>query len=106
MNFEQALEAMKNDRAVRRKSWHKNERVGIRTGNHYFESVPGATHVDGVPLSMFQEGHKGTGTRFPYFYGATRHGHSYTGWAFTATDLLAEDWEIIEPSNEPDTEFP
>lgn len=84
MNFGQALEALKRDRWVRRAGWNGK-------GMHlYIEDMLSFT----IPGGVF----KGEVRRYePCIVMFTAQGKHQPGWLASQADMLADDWEIVEP---------
>lgn len=105
MNFGQALEHLKQGDAIQRKGWNgKNmciylnkgsvdaASLGIEEGTIIPHDHP--TTIDGVSISLFDCGDKGTITRLPNINMSSATGAIVTGWLASQTDMLAEDWGI------------
>jgi hypothetical protein len=96
LNFGQAVEAMKDGKAVRRSGWNgKGMFLGLHKGNKYVsenEEVP--DYIEGIRTYLFERGHKDTITRLPTVVITTPTG-STSVWTASQHDLLAEDWEIL-----------
>jgi len=107
LNFGQAIEALKQGKCVARKGWNGKgmhlwlnkgsfdaELLGFNSENH--PDYPHGSTIDGVDLGLFQLGEKDTVTRLPNINMKTAAGSTVTGWLASQTDMLAEDWEIVE----------
>lgn len=102
LNFGQALEALKQGKAVARSSW-KNKQVcltlkkGSRdVSNQSIDKLPkGSENVDGIPFYLFEQGDKGTFTRFPEINQFTATS-KITIWTPSIADLLSEDWLVFD----------
>lgn len=98
MNFGKAIEAMKGGHAVARSGWNgKNMLIYLIPGS-YDPSVLGEKpeHIDGIDESLFNFGDAGTVTRLPNINMKSATGSTVTGWLASQSDMLAEDWEIVE----------
>ena len=102
MNFGQVIEALKEGKSVIRNGWNgKGMFIYLNRGSHDFSSKDGETveivsEIDGVSAVLFDGGDKGTVTRLPNLNMRTATGSTVTGWLASQTDLLAEDWGIVE----------
>jgi len=52
--------------------------------------------VNGVTTHLFEHGDKGTVTRMPHLCMRAADGSTVTGWLASQTDMMAEDWMIVE----------
>lgn len=100
-DFGSAIVAMKNGYAVKREGWNgKNMCIYLNKGN--FDAIgrtPGSeyrSHMNGIPINLFETGDVGTVTRMPNINMKTADGSTVTGWLASQTDMLAEDWTITE----------
>lgn len=57
--------------------------------------------IDGVHPDLFNNGATGTATRLPNINMRAASGATVTGWLASQTDILAEDWTIVEEAPEP-----
>lgn len=125
MNFGKAVEAIKRGQSVRRKGWNgKGMSIYLNKGNFDYnqaeevdlsdedkeatieQNIKDGTlnTIDGIHISLFERGDIGTVTRIPNINMTTATGSTVTGWLASQTDILAEDWEIVEvpyPKNSP-----
>jgi len=90
-NFETALSKLKYDNAkVQRKGWNGKD-MWISLQKAYPEGIPinkNTAEATGIP--------EGTICKFlPYLMMKTVDG-SFVPWLASQTDLLSEDWEIVE----------
>ena len=58
--------------------------------------------IDGVHPDLFEKGATGTVTRLPNINMRAASGATVTGWLASQTDILAEDWTIVEDAPEPE----
>ncbi|MBF5091938.1 DUF2829 domain-containing protein [Novosphingobium sp. NBM11] len=95
MTFGQALEAIKAGHAVARAGWNgKRMFVFLNRGSVCGDSI--ADVIDGIHRSMFDDGDTGTTTRLPNINMRAASGAIVTGWLASQTDMLAEDWAVVE----------
>lgn len=110
LSFGLALEALKDGFAVAREGWNgKNMFVFLNKGSVDWQSreeTPGYTEnseeqgfVEGIKFDLFDNGDAGTITRLPNINMRAATGSTVTGWLASQTDLLAEDWCILQPGN-------
>jgi hypothetical protein len=98
MTFGQALELIKQGKAVSRESWqNENIAVTLRKGSHDFSTKdPNSPEGDlisiqGTPISLFEKGDTGTFTRMPSFELINKYG-SIVAFTPNADSIIAEDW--------------
>lgn len=107
LNFGQALEALKQGKRIARSGWNgKGMFVFLNKGNfdgHYLGFEPGSqpsqdhpSTIDGVRLGLFNAGSKGTLIRLPNINMRAASGAIVTGWLASQTDMLAEDWCVLD----------
>lgn len=102
MNFGQAIEGLKEGKSVSRNGWNgKGMFIYLNKGSHDFHSKDGINvdiipQIDGVSVTLFEGGDTGTVTRLPNLNMKSATGSTVTGWLPSQTDLLAEDWGIVE----------
>lgn len=108
LNFGQAIEALKNGKAVSRSGWNgKGMLLWLNRGSIDHRSlIDTATGTDiahqslgyiaGVHLSLFDKGDEGTVTRLPNINMKVAGGETLTGWLASQTDMLAQDWCILD----------
>ena len=96
MNFGQALEAIKDGKTVQRQGWNgKGMFIYLNKGSASTAFTREET-VEGIRGDLFELGAEGTITRLPNLNMRAATGSTVTGWLASQTDLLAEDWQIIE----------
>jgi hypothetical protein len=110
INFGAAIEAIKAGKRVARSGWNgKGMFVYLNKGSVDYRSVEDAVtgedlpkaalgNIGGVSLSLFEKGDKGTVARFPNVNMRAAGGETVTGWLASQTDMLAEDWQVLEES--------
>ncbi len=108
LNFGQALEAIKAGQKVARSGWNgKGMFIWLNKGSVDHRSLEDAAtgeelpkaalgNIGGVNLSLFEKGDKGTATRFPNINMKAAGGETVTGWLASQTDMLADDWQVLE----------
>lgn len=117
LTFGQALELLKKGVCVARKGWNgKGMYIYLNKGafDHSLlgfdagEKIPEnhGSHIDGIGLGLFEAGDKDIITRLPNINMASASKSIVTGWLASQTDMLAEDWEVKEFTNEPVGETP
>lgn len=95
MTFGMAIEAMKRGAKVARKGWN---------GKGMWLCVPfcdglkevHATGIWGKPNAEYALQNGGTVKVMPYVTMKTADGAIVMGWLASQTDMLAEDWEVVE----------
>lgn len=95
--FGQVLEALKDGATIARAGWNgKGMFLYLATG-----SLPSGTedtpYYEGVRRDLFEDGDKDTRPRLPNINMRSATGSIVTGWLASQTDMLAEDWKIVEP---------
>jgi hypothetical protein len=98
LNFGQALESLKQGKAISREGWNgKGMCVYLNNGSHDFGNGEAASNkIEGIRVGLFQSGDTGTVTRLPNLNMKTATGSTVTGWLASQTDLLADDWCILD----------
>ena len=95
MTFGMAIEAMKRGAKVSRKGWNgKSMWLCVP-----FCDGPKEVHAIGIwgkPNFKYAEQNGGTVKVMPYVTMKTADGAIVMGWLASQTDMLAEDWEIVE----------
>lgn len=102
MNFGEALEAVKEGKLIAREGWNgKNMFVYLNKGS-FDKSLETSEMkkaeyytIDGICKELFEVGDVGTVTRLPNINMRSANGSTITGWLASQTDMLAEDWNII-----------
>lgn len=98
MKFGEIIEAVKNGRCAKRAGWNgKNMMVFLQKGSHDFvEGEKRPEFISGIDSKLFMNGDVRTVTRFPSMRLQTSSGDTVVGWLASQTDMLAEDWELID----------
>lgn len=106
LTFGEAIEALKQGKAVARQGWNgKNMFIYLNKGSIDSTIVKTTSiepykseiidYIEGIDGSLFELGPKGSITRLPNINMCTPIGSTVTGWLASQTDILAEDWCII-----------
>jgi len=97
MNFGAAIEHLKSGGGrVARDGWNgKGMFVFLNKGSRP-PLTTNALLTGGVRNSLFEEGDRGTSVRMPNLNLRAADGSTVTGWLASQTDILAEDWEIVD----------
>ena len=100
MNFGLAIEALKAGKKVAREGWNgKGMFIYLNLGSVAFGADDEVTDdhlIDGISIKLFETGDTGTVTRLPNINMKTATGSTLTGWLASQTDILSDDWLIIE----------
>lgn len=98
LTFGTALQAAKQGKQIARKGWNgKNMFVWLNKGSHDFSRNENhSTKTEGIKNDLFNIGDNGTATRLPNLNMQAATGSTVTGWLASQTDLLAEDWNVID----------
>ena len=95
MTFGMAIEAMKHGKRVARKGWNgKGMWLCVPLCNGPKE-IP-ASSIWGKPNAEYAEQNGGTVKVVPYVTMKASDGTIVMGWLASQTDMLSEDWEIVE----------
>lgn len=98
LTFGEALQCLKRGYRIARAGWNgKGMFLFIRHGSYPGDS-PISTFVDGVSAELFETGDQNTDVRLPCICMHTASGSILHGWLASQTDILAEDWMVLEPS--------
>mgnify|MGYP002626484112 CR=1 FL=1 len=95
MTFGQAIEAMKQGKKVARRGWNGKGMwlcVPLCDGP---KGIP-ATGIWGKPNAEYAEQNGGTVKVVPYVTMKAADGTIVMGWLASQTDMLSEDWVIVE----------
>lgn len=96
LNFGDAVAALKQGKRVAREGWNgKNMYLWLNKGmiNH----EPDSTHIEGIRSDLFEVSAVKVVPRLPNLNMRAATGSTVTGWLASQTDVLAEDWQILEP---------
>ena len=95
LTFGMAIEAMKRGKKVARRGWNgKGMWLCVPLCDGPTE-IP-ATRVWGKPNAEYALQNGGTVKVMPYVTMKTADGSIVMGWLASQTDMLAEDWEVVE----------
>lgn len=95
-DFGDAIRHVKDGRRVAREGWNgKGMFVYLNRGSECGSEMCGS-HTGGVPRRLFDAGDFGTVTRMPNFNMRAADGGTVTGWLASQTDMLAEDWVLVD----------
>lgn len=93
LNFGQAIEAAKQGKIVARIGWNgKGMFVYLNRGSSPNENPS----IEGVSGDLFDLGDTDTVIRLPNLNMRSATGSTVTGWLASQTDILAEDWVILD----------
>lgn len=96
MDFGKAIANIKAGKKVAREHWNgKGMFVFLKAGS-VDRSRCGQTHISGVPDRLFETGDAGTVTRMPCVVMRAADGSLVEGWLASQTDMLAEDWVLVD----------
>lgn len=96
MDFGQAIANIKAGKKVARDGWNgKGMFVFLKPGS-VDRSRSGQTHISGVRDELFEAGDTGSVTRLPCVSMRTAGGEILEGWLASQTDMLADDWVLVE----------
>lgn len=108
MNFGQAIESLKEGKNVARNGWNgKGMHLWLNKGSVDARSLSNQADgtdipkedlgtIAGVSMGLFEKGDLNTVTRLPNINMRAATGETVTGWLASQTDMLAEDWGIVE----------
>jgi len=98
LSFSQALDALKQGKAISREGWNgKGMCVFLNKGSHDFpQDQDTPNKIESIKVSLFGRGDNGTITRLPNLNMKAATGSTVTGWLASQTDLLAEDWCVLD----------
>ncbi|MBQ4199546.1 MAG: DUF2829 domain-containing protein [Kiritimatiellae bacterium] len=93
MTFGQAIEAMKQGKKVARRGWNgKNMYVWVMPGS----TIKDCPNITDPHLKAISDANGGTVTFTGSIRMKTATGEVLTGWLASQTDMLSDDWQIIE----------
>lgn len=97
LSFGAAISELKEGRSVAREGWNgKGMYLWLNRGSAPSQKDYDVAHIDGIRTDLFLTGDEGTVTRLPNINMCSATGATVTGWVASATDMLAEDWCIVE----------
>ena len=95
MTFGMAIEAMKRGKKVARKGWNGKGMwlcVPLKDGPRQIPAVG----IWGKPNAEYAEQNGDTAKVMPYVTMKTADGSIVMGWLASQTDMLSEDWTVVE----------
>lgn len=98
MNFGEALQALKEGKQVQRTGWNgKGMFVYLVEGTVVdFENLRGAAKDAAIKATEIEKGEQGSSRRVcSHIDMKAADGTLVIGWLASQTDLLAEDWQIV-----------
>lgn len=97
MPFGLAIEALKKGACVARAGWDgKGMLLWLNRGSSATPPLDRDAQIGGVSSDLFDLGDTGTVTRLPNINMRAADGSTVTGWLASQTDMLADDWMIVE----------
>lgn len=108
LNFGQAIEGVNQGKKAFRAGWNgKGMFVYLNRGSvdrtddkSQFVTKQWRDHlIDGINPNLFDNGFEGTVTRLPNLNMKSATGSTLTGWLASQTDILAEDWNLVDDSD-------
>lgn len=104
LTFGHAIDQLKKGATIARTGWNGRDMfLYLNPGSH--DAKPPAMErgelIDGVHPDLFEKGATGTVTRLPNINMRAASGATVTGWLASQTDILAEDWTIVEEALDP-----
>lgn len=95
MDFGEALKALKEGKKVARRGWNGRNMYIYLTRGHKVSSKDWSAK-DQVHEMTDHERLSGGVTVLPHIDMYSAHGERVIGWLASQTDMLSDDWEIIE----------
>lgn len=93
--FGEAIKELKKGKCIARSGWNgKNMYLYLHKGSASTDFTN--EFVEGVPGELFELGDEGTITRLPNIRMVTPTSSIVEGWLASQTDMLAEDWIILD----------
>jgi hypothetical protein len=96
MNFGKAIEALKGGRRVARKGWNGKNMFLVFVPGSNVELREGTPYSNALPLDK-------SATINPHIDVLTATGEFQPGWLASQTDMLADDWQIVDEIRDADT---
>lgn len=98
-DFGSAIRALKNGYKVAREGWNgKGMFIYLNKGSYPCDSKHNDNDFNrtgGIPKELFELGDAGTTIRTPNINMWTAQNTVVTGWLASQTDMLAEDWTVV-----------
>ncbi len=102
-DFGSAIAALKSGYRLAREGWNgKRMFIYLNKGSFDFKTsqeqagVGKLLSIWSVKPDLFEKGDVGTVTRMPSINMKDANGATVTGWLASQTDVLAEDWTVVE----------
>lgn len=96
LTFGEAIEAVKLGHSIQRAGWNgKGMYVFLNKGSVSVDLWDTMQSFGGVSSAHFEVGDKDTLVRMPNLNMKAADGSIVTGWLASQTDILAEDWQIV-----------
>jgi hypothetical protein len=95
MSFGHAIEAMKLGHKVARQGWNGKDMWIVLSGYNGPRSIPHENFWS-YHASEFARNNGGRATVLPCFIMKTATGEILMGWLASQTDMLADDWMVLE----------
>ena len=94
--FGDIIAALKEEKRAAREGWNgKGMFIFLNKGST--PTLPDRdSTIEGISANLFELGDNGTVTRLPNINMRAATGSTVTGWLASQTDMLAEDWEILD----------
>lgn len=96
--FGSALQSLKQGRKIAREGWNgKGMFVYLNYGStDVSKETEGRINYDGINSTLFSSGDINSTTRLPNINMQAASGNTVTGWLASQTDMLADDWCIVD----------
>lgn len=96
LTFGEAIELLKNGEKVARSGWNgRGMFIYLEKGSDP-TTYSKDERVEAIRGDLFEQGAAGTATRLPNISMKNSQGNTVRGWLASQTDILAEDWNIVE----------
>lgn len=100
LDFAEALRYVKAGFRASRAGWNgKGMWIYLSKGSYDNQEPVFPVRIEGIDGHLFEQGDTGTATRLPNLNMQAATGSTVTGWLASQTDLLAEDWTVLEKLN-------
>jgi len=97
LDFSEALRYVKGGFRASRAGWNgKGMFIYLNRGSYDNQEPVFPSKIEGIDGHLFDQGDTGTVTRLPNINMQTATGATVTGWLASQTDMIAEDWTILE----------
>lgn len=97
ISFSEALTYLKQGHLIARAGWNGiGMFIYLNKGSSETLSPDRSLTIEGLSESLFDLGDTGTITRLPNINMRAASGSTVTGWLASQTDMLADDWEIVQ----------